>query len=73
MYLKIVLFMDKWLLRCGNPTRSENIPASPASAEAFSVAAAPSQSETDDPSEARSRSQYVEMVNFLYGFTAALG
>ncbi len=71
MYLKIVLFMDKWLLRCGNPTRSENIPASPASAEAFSVAAAPSQSETDDPSEARS--QYVEMVNFLYGFTAALG
>ncbi len=65
--------MDKWLLRCGNPTRSENIPALSAGAEDFSAAATSSQSETDGPSEARSRSQYVEMVNFLYGFTAALG
>ncbi len=65
--------MDKWLLRCGNPTRSENIPVSPAGADAFSTAVIPSQAETDGPSEARSRSQYVEMVNFLYGFTAALG
>ncbi|HEX8530193.1 MAG TPA: hypothetical protein VF646_09220 [Cytophagales bacterium] len=65
--------MDKWLLRCGNPNRSENISALPAGAEAFSAAAAPSQAETDGPAEARSRSQYVEMVNFLYGFTAALG
>ncbi|MBD0258381.1 MAG: hypothetical protein ICV83_21915 [Cytophagales bacterium] len=65
--------MDTWLLRCGNPTRSENISASPAGAEAFPAAVAPSPSETDGPSEARSRSQYVELVNFLYGFTAALG
>jgi hypothetical protein len=65
--------MDKWLLRYGNQTRSENIPALPASAEAFSAAAAPSQSEADGPSETRSHFQYVEMVNFLYGFTAALG
>jgi hypothetical protein len=64
--------MDKWLLRYGNQTRFENTPASPASAELFS-AAAPSQSEADGPSEARSHFQYVEMVNFLYGFTAALG
>jgi hypothetical protein len=73
MYPKIELFMDKWLLRCGNPTHSENIPALPAGAEAFSAAVAPSPSETDGLSEARSRSQYVEVINFLYGFTAALG
>ncbi len=73
MYLEIELFMDKWLLRCGNPTRSENIPALSAGAEALSAAATPSPSEADGPSEARSRFQYVEMVNFLYGFTAALG
>jgi hypothetical protein len=71
MYPQIELFMDKWLLRCGNPTRSENIPAFSAGAEDLSAAAAPSQSESDGPSEVRF--QYVEMVNFLYGFTAALG
>ncbi len=73
MYSKIELFMDKWLRFYGNPTRSENIAALPAGADAFPAAAVPSQAETDNPAELRSRSQYVEMVNFLYGFTAALG
>ncbi len=70
---KIELFMDKWLLRYGNPTRSENIPVLFLSAEQLPAASAPSRPEVEGPSEAYSHSQYVEVINFLYGLTASLG
>jgi hypothetical protein len=71
MYSKIELFMDTWLLRLCNLTLSENIPVLPGAKEQPAVAT-PARPEADGPSEARSHSQYVEMVNFLYGFTTAL-
>ena len=64
--------MDTWLLRRCNPTLSEHVPAL-LNAQESSVVALPPRPETDSPSEARSHVQYVEMVNFLYGFATTLG
>jgi hypothetical protein len=63
--------MDTWLLRRCNPTLSENIPAL-LNAQEPSAVTLPPRPEADGPSEARSRVQYVEMVNFLYGFATTL-
>lgn len=63
--------MVTWLLRRCNPTLSENIPALRNAQEPL-VVGAPLRPEADGPSETRSHVQYVEMVNFLYGFTATL-
>ena len=73
MCRKIELFMDKWLLRYGNPTRSENISVLSLSAEELSVAPNPSWPEVEGSYEAHSHSQYVEVINFLYSFTTTLG
>jgi hypothetical protein len=64
--------MDTWLLRRCNLTSCENIPAL-LNAQEPSTIAAPVRPEADNPSEARSHVQYVEMVNFLYGFATTLG
>ena len=65
--------MDKWLLRFGSSTRSENVTVLSVGAEEVSVAAAPSRPEVEVSADAYSHSQYVEMINFLYGFTATIG
>jgi hypothetical protein len=64
--------MDTWLLRRCNLTFFENIP-SLLNAQEPAVIAAPLRPEADGPSEAHSHVQYVEMVNFLFGFATPLG
>jgi hypothetical protein len=60
--------METWLLRHCNPFRSESTPVLPKSEELSAVVCL---SEANDPREADS--QYVEMVNYLFGFATTLG
>lgn len=59
--------METWLLRYCNPFRSESMPVLPKSEELSATVCLP---EANDPREADS--QYVEMVNFLFGFATPL-
>ncbi len=72
IYAKIELLMDMSSLRGCNLTLSENITVLPGAQELLADTAL-SQPEADVPSDARSHSLYVEMVNYLYGFTVTLG
>ena len=60
--------METWLRRHCNPFRSEPVPVRPKTEELSATACLP---EAYDPREADS--QYVEMVNYLFGFATTLG